>query len=330
MLDYSQSKDYLGSLSMQILTLENHMNLNHLKFEMYTTLLQSYLPLPEAPTRVIMRFLIDWEPSAVIRRFIQNKSVLLNSHHDDRCIVNIGSRESKNATFLSEFRRSFSIQLTRSYLTKVYPKEAHQLYLVCALGSVQLLDAYQEKLVQKFSKIQDLFNLYLIVAIKYANEPVIEYLTQHASRFRITASVSNIILSTAAQYGYVDLVKKQIENHQGRPAAYDNYAIAHAAANGHLRVVKYLIEKVDPTLQVDPAARDQFAMRHAAGAGHLDVVKYLMGLVSSGYIIDPAAMNNSAIRLAEKCDQWHVVEYFIGLGAVYSIDLYSEGPLYLY
>lgn len=102
------------------------------------------------------------------------------------------------------------------------------------------------------------------------------------------------------------------------PAARDDEAIRNAATNGHLDIVKYLMEEVGPEYGIDPAARDDEAIQLSAGDGHLDVVRYLIEEVDSKYRIDPVDMNNEAICVAVEEERKDVV--LMGLDPKYGID----------
>ena len=92
--------------------------------------------------------------------------------------------------------------------------------------------------------------------------------------------------------GSYEELKKAIQNKYGSKSSYldkleelkkanlkdfkdvtadDNYAIRWASENGHLEVVKYLVQN-----GADVAADDNYAIRWAAKKGHLEVVKYLV------------------------------------------------------
>ena len=84
----------------------------------------------------------------------------------------------------------------------------------------------------------------------------------------------------------------------------DNWAVRYASENGHLEVVKYLVEK-DSDFQVG----DNHAVRFASRNGHLEVVKYL---VENG--ADFRADDNYSIRCASLCGRLEVVKYLVEKG----------------
>lgn len=85
-----------------------------------------------------------------------------------------------------------------------------------------------------------------------------------------------------------------------------NETLARAARHGNLEMLKYLIEKKGADLH----AEDEKALRVASQNGHLDVVKYL---VERG--ADVHAMFEGALRFAAARGQQHVVNYLLSKGA---------------
>jgi sulfur relay (sulfurtransferase) DsrC/TusE family protein len=64
-----------------------------------------------------------------------------------------------------------------------------------------------------------------------------------------------------------------------RPLENRNYAIIKASENGHLEVVKYLMN-LDASYNINPAARDNEAIKSAYRNRHYKVVDYLNTLDS--------------------------------------------------
>jgi len=81
-------------------------------------------------------------------------------------------------------------------------------------------------------------------------------------------------LIDAAKNGHLDVVKHLVENGADVHAAGDE-ALGWAAESGHLDVVKYLIEN-----GADVHADDDYVLGWASRNGHLDVVKYLESVVA--------------------------------------------------
>ncbi|RKX25339.1 MAG: hypothetical protein DRP47_09960, partial [Candidatus Zixiibacteriota bacterium] len=93
-------------------------------------------------------------------------------------------------------------------------------------------------------------------------------------------------------------------------AADDNYATKSASKNGHLDVVKYLVEH-----GADVTVDDDYAVRWASKNGHLDVVKYL---VEQG--VDVTTNGNCAIRCASDNGRLGMIKYLVEHGADVTTD----------
>jgi ankyrin repeat protein len=104
-------------------------------------------------------------------------------------------------------------------------------------------------------------------------------------------------LINASANGHLDVVKLLLES-GADVHAYDNGAIRMASYYGHLDVVKLLVES-----GADVHPYDNLAIRHASRNGHLAVVKLL---VESG--ADVHAQNNYAIRIASENGHLDVVK----------------------
>ena len=87
------------------------------------------------------------------------------------------------------------------------------------------------------------------------------------------------------------------------PSARDNYAIQSTSKNGHLVVVKLLLQ--DP--RVDLSADNNYAIRLASEHGHLEVVKLLL----QDPRVDPSADDNYAIRGASDNGHLEVVKLLL-------------------
>ena len=78
------------------------------------------------------------------------------------------------------------------------------------------------------------------------------------------------MLSCASRNGHLEMVKYLVENGADFRAD-DDYVVRWASRFGHLKVVKYLVEK-----GANFRADDNYAIRWASRNGHLEVVKYLV------------------------------------------------------
>ena len=95
------------------------------------------------------------------------------------------------------------------------------------------------------------------------------------------------------------IIKVIVEKLGADVRAWSDYALRYAANNGHLEVVKYLIDK-----GADVRAWSDYALRLAANNGHLEVVKYL---IDKG--ADVRALNDYALRYAAFNGHLEVVKY---------------------
>ena len=116
---------------------------------------------------------------------------------------------------------------------------------------------------------------------------------------------ANDLLNKSSTYGELSLVKFALA--QGAKIhPQGDVALGWAAENGHLHVVKYLVEEQNANLSKD----DDFALRWASGAGYLDVVKYL---VEQGANIHER--QDGALRQASEGGHLQVVKYLLKIGA---------------
>ncbi len=107
-------------------------------------------------------------------------------------------------------------------------------------------------------------------------------------------------LRWASANGHLAVVKYLVE--RGADIHTDNnIALSFASENGHLPVVKYLVKN-----KADIRADNDYALRHASEYGHLPVVKYL---VERG--ADIHALNDDALRIASYNGHLPVVKYLV-------------------
>jgi len=81
----------------------------------------------------------------------------------------------------------------------------------------------------------------------------------------------NAAIIVASFNGHVEVVKLLLQQPRADPTADNNYAIREASENGYIEVVKLLLEQPG----VDPTAEDNEAIRKASENGYLEVVKLL-------------------------------------------------------
>ena len=106
----------------------------------------------------------------------------------------------------------------------------------------------------------------------------------------------------AARNGHLEVVKYLVEDCDADVHAYDDHAVRWSAERGHLEIVKYLVEECG----ADVRNKDDYALRWAALNGHLEVVKYL---VSKGANV--RVWNDFALRLAAQYGHLEVVKYLV-------------------
>lgn len=77
----------------------------------------------------------------------------------------------------------------------------------------------------------------------------------------------DLVMFLAAKLGKLDLLQYLMESSQVDPASRENLAFLLACQEGHLDIVNYLLDYIDP---------DQLSLLLAAGRGHVEVVKKLL------------------------------------------------------
>lgn len=78
-----------------------------------------------------------------------------------------------------------------------------------------------------------------------------------------------------AENGNLSIMKELHRTIGYNPRNINNYALRHAAENGYLEVVEYLVEELEMNGD-DISSLNYYAFRHAVTNGHIDVVKYLI------------------------------------------------------
>ena len=114
----------------------------------------------------------------------------------------------------------------------------------------------------------------------------------------------NKALRLASENGHLPVVKYLVE--LGADIHYfDNYAVRWASRYGHLEIVKHLVEH-----GADVTAEDNYAVRWASRNEHLSVVKYLVENAA-----DITAQDNYAVRWASRYGHLEIVKYLVEHGA---------------
>jgi ankyrin repeat protein len=114
----------------------------------------------------------------------------------------------------------------------------------------------------------------------------------------------NQALISASYNGHLDVVKYLVEN-GAKISAQRNKALIEASDGGHLDIVKYLVER-----GADVSAQRNQALIHASRKGRLDIVKYL---AENG--ADVSARDNQALVHASRNGYLDIVKYLVERGA---------------
>ena len=121
----------------------------------------------------------------------------------------------------------------------------------------------------------------------------------------ITPSNAETKLENASLRGRLDQVIIAINYGAGINAYTYGYSLRAASSNGHLEVVKYLVEQ-----GADIHANDDLSLISASNNGHLELVKYL---VEQG--ADIHAHNDLSLRWARQRGHTEVADYLVSQGA---------------
>ena len=125
----------------------------------------------------------------------------------------------------------------------------------------------------------------------------------------ITDGNKNGVLIWASENGHLEVVKYLVEKRGADVITNNDGAVQWASENGHLEVVKYLINH-----GADARSSNNYAVRNASVNGHLEVVKYLVEKCRA----DVRVNNDWAVRWASEDGHFEVVKYLINHGAVLS------------
>jgi ankyrin repeat protein len=119
-------------------------------------------------------------------------------------------------------------------------------------------------------------------------------------------------LENASACGNLGKVKECIERGTEYSHRFNNNnALVYASWNGHLEVVKYLVEEAGANVHVD----NDRVLRWASCYGNLDVVRYLVEETGA----DIHAVNDYALERASYNGHLEIVKYLLSRGANHQI-----------
>ena len=284
----------------------------YLAFYKYNCIVKAIFPyLPKECRPEIIKYLVTkWSP----RFDLESRYVPINRNGSEWKLlpqdrpINAPSMMNIHEQLYFDLRRSFSIKLNWSHLDN---DALIHMYVLAALGTVEDIQKYRE-VIQKF-----VFRyMFLAISMKYANFSVVQYFLKNTEFFQMDIVVARTnIVQQAAEYGYIEIVRNFVEQHDIDPSKNDNYCLRKASTNGHLHVIKYLSEELDvKKYTIDPAALCHSSFYYAVERGHLDVIKYFIGL-DGAYPNEESAWSSqySLLSRAAYYGHLHVIKYLIGL-----------------
>jgi hypothetical protein len=167
------------------------------------------------------------------------------------------------------------------YIIKAFlpTKDLYYFELTCILCYSTIVPTYQKELrILKEWSIRNeyiAFHKSIIKGYLYACRYIVD-------KFQIDGrAVENYALRKASENGHIDVVKYLVERFQltvEDAQARSNYAFRHATCNGHLEVLKYLVDTFDLARKDDILADLHYAIYHASRNGRRDIVDYLKSL----------------------------------------------------
>jgi ankyrin repeat protein len=114
-------------------------------------------------------------------------------------------------------------------------------------------------------------------------------------------------ISCASSRGFTEIVQLLLNDGRADPTDDSNYALYIASKNGHIEVVRLLLQWSSGTKRVDPTADDNCAIRIASENGHIEIVLLLL----QDPRVDPSADGNQAIRYASENGHVEVVRLLL-------------------
>lgn len=173
--------------------------------------------------------------------------------------------KTKYITHMRQIRRNLDRNDHNMFFLNTYVKEA-MTYLVSNGYDIMFFS------VPKLADMSIYFHS-IKIAVKYLYLHFIELLLEKLAieypYFNTTVPYNDIML-TVIKHGDLDIAKLMLEKSHYR--YYDRY-VEEAASNGHLDVVKFIVEKSErEDVHIDYRA----AAQQAATKGHLDVVEFIL------------------------------------------------------
>ena len=159
----------------------------------------------------------------------------------------------------------------------------------------------------------DHFKVYCILrASEYGQLEILNFMIK---KYEINNNygVLNISLMHAAENGHLNVVEYLLEK-GADPTAQDKEAIKKAAQNGHLEVVKFLLEKDNSLLDVYEDVESDYSITRAIKHGNLKVVKFLLSQTDDDFF------KRDCIFWASEYGQLEILEFAI---KEYKIDINS-------
>ena len=259
-MDIHEANDKISSLEKNLLSTVIR---DQLIFHEHQCLLRLGFPhpLPEDCEFEIIEKLMDvesfhraqWKDGFQLKLLPEERKMHL-PHYDDQVPVH-----KVCECHLLRLRKTYAMSFDIRQLIKHNPaSHPFLLFLICAFGSVPHMHSFQSVLrlndwIPEHEN-EDIRNqghelestlLYICVAIKYANFALVNHFLESLEILGADLADPNFtpILCYAAEFGYLTLVQRLVEQYKCKPPMNDkNYAIHQATMNGHFGVVKYLMD----------------------------------------------------------------------------------------
>jgi len=121
-------------------------------------------------------------------------------------------------------------------------------------------------------------------------------------------------LNEALGNGHLNIIKYLIEEHQANIHGWGSFPQEYSASKGYLNVIKYLTEEC----HVDIHYKNQTTLQFAIGSGHLNIVKYL----TEDPQVNIHLNEEDALRRAAEKGHLNIVKYLI---EEHQADIHAKG-----